>query len=908
MSLVAGSHIGPFQVVAPIGAGGMGEVYRAHDTRLGRDVALKIRPAAFASDPERLARFEREARTLAALNHPHIAQIHGVEESPAGPGEPPRRALVMELVEGEDLAHRLARGPIPLAEAIAIAQQIAEALDAAHEVGVIHRDLKPANVRIRPDGAVKLLDFGLAKARDASTGVPSEILENSPTITSPAITERGVILGTAAYMAPEQAKGTLVDKRADVWAFGVVLYEMLSGRRPFTGSNSTEVIAQILEREPDWRALPTETPAHLQRLLRRCLQKDRRRRMRDCGDVMIELGEATLETPAAVSVGWWRRPGVAAAMGVVTGALAVILAGGPRAPEQVETPPQTSRFAVVAPGERLDGSGRVPMSVSRDGRRVVYSGSQQLMVRSFDELTPRAIPGTESMPAPAGERGNTGFAVQPILSPDGQTVAYSQGPQLKRVAVSGGVPTVICTCGTQYGATWSNDNSILFGRGAGPGNRGGVWRVSADGGTPEELIATEPGRIVLWPQLLPDGDHVLFTLTRGEHWDQADVVVQSLASGQRRVLVAGGIDGRYTSSGHLVYGKDGVLHAVKLDPASLQVSGSATPVLAGVAQQTSAGSWGGFAYTVSDEGTLVYIPAEAAAIRRVLVWVDRTGREEPLPTEPRAFQYPRFSPDGARVALDLRDQQNDVWSWDLVRSTLTRVTIGRRAGGPAIWNRDGGSVIFGPDVDGMINLHLQPVTGGPPRRLAASPNTQFADDLTPDGQWLVLAERDPRTGFDLRRLRMDGPAEPGDLLKTPFNELNADVSPDGRWIAYQSDESGRYEVYVRPFPQVDDGRWQVSSTGGTRPLWSRDGRELFFLDPGRRMTSVTVHRASPIAFGAPHALFETAHLGLEGQERNFDLAPDGTRFLLVRNLPPPDDVPTVVLVQNWFAELRSRVR
>lgn len=906
MSLAAGTRIGSFQVIEPLGAGGMGEVYRARDTKLGRDVALKVLPGAFASDPERLARFEREARMLAALNHPHIAQIHGFEEGPApSSGGPHLRALIMELVEGEDLAHRLARGPLPVRDAIAIALQIAEALDAAHELGVIHRDLKPANVRVRDDGTVKLLDFGLAKPNDSGSALSNEALDHSPTISSPAITGRGVILGTAAYMAPEQARGKLVDKRADVWALGVVLFEMLSGRRPFTGSDATEVIAQILEREPDWATLPAETPPHVRRLLQRCLQKDRRRRMRDCGDVMLELGEPAPDTPVASSQGWRLRVAMAGAAGVALGAAAAILGGAIRAPGPELATLTPGRFALIDAEERLESVGRLPIAVSRDGRRVVYSG-QQLLVRELDELTPRPIAGTEAVATPAGERGNTGFAIQPMLSPDGESVAYFQGGHLKRVPVAGGVPAVICSCDGSYGATWGDDDSILFGYRAGEQDNG-VWRVPATGGTPERLIAAKPNQIALRPQLLPGGKHVLFTLTNGAHWNQSDVVVQTLASGERRVLIEGGIDGRYVASGHLVYGKDGVIQAVAFDPASLQVSRTATPVLAGVAQQTSAGAWGGFAYSISDEGTVAYLPAEAAAIRRELVWIDRAGREERLAAEPRAYQYPRVSRDGQRVVLDMRDQQNDIWSWDLVRTTLTRVTQGRYAGGPAIWNRTGDAVIFGPDVDSVINLHTQSLTGGSPRRLATSPNTQFADALTPDGRSVVFSERDGKTGFNLRRLAADGPAADVDLLATPFNELNSDLSPDGVWIAYQSDESGRYEVYVRPYPDVTSGRWQVSASGGTRPLWSRDGRELFFLDAARRMTAVAVRHAPAIAFGAPQVLFETALFGLEGQQRNFDLSPDGARFLMVRNLPPPTGVPTVVLIQNWFAELRARV-
>lgn len=424
----------------------------------------------------------------------------------------------------------------------------------------------------------------------------------------------------------------------------------------------------------------------------------------------------------------------------------------------------------------------------------------------------------------------------------------------------------------------------------------------------EHLIQVNEAQIALMPQLLPDRSHVLFTVTHGEHWNQADVVVESLATKQRRVLVEGGIDGRYTSSGHLLYGKDGVIYAVRFDLSTLQVSGRPAPVLPGVTQQTSAGSWGGFSYSISGEGSVIYHPTEAGAIRRRLVWVDRQGREEALPAEPRAYQYPRLSRDGRKVALDLRDQKNDVWSWDLARSTLTRVTQNRYAGGPAIWNRDGDGVIFGPDIDGVINLHTQSIAGGEPRRIGKGPINQIVDDLTPDGKWVVLSQRGAATDSNIRRLAVDGNSEPDDLIATQFNELNSDISPDGRWIAYQSDESGRNEVYVRPFPAVNEGRWQMSATGGTRPLWSRDGRELFFLDAVRNMTAVSVASGARLTFGAPQTLFATASFGLEGQQRSFELSMDGKRFLMVRNLPPPADVPSAVLIQNWFEDLRARVR
>jgi Tol biopolymer transport system component len=590
--------------------------------------------------------------------------------------------------------------------------------------------------------------------------------------------------------------------------------------------------------------------------------------------------------------------------GIAVGAIGAALLAG----RSATTPPESARvatFPLVPTGGRLNNAGRLLLAVSPDGRRIVYAANDHLMLRALEEATPQGISGTERAPMPAGIRGNTGLAGQPILSPDGTQVAYFQGAELKRVPVTGGVPTVICACGDALGATWGVDNRILYARGT-PTGGGGVWAVDAAGGTPEILIEGEPGRTFLMPQRLSE-DWILFTSVPGEHWDDADIVVQSLRMRERQVLLQGAVDGRYVPSGHLLFGRGGVLHAVRFDAERLQVIGKPVPVLPGVAQKTSSGQWGGFEYDVADDGTLVYVPAAAAALRRDVIWVDRQGREEALTTEARAYQYPRFSPDGRFVAFDMRDQLNDVWTWDLERSTLTRVTVDRRSGGPAIWTHDGRGIIFGPDIAGEINLHVQDVSGGPPRRLTEGPSNKFVDVLTSDGQTLIFSEVDPKTRSDLRMLRLTAGATPQDLVKTPFAEQNPHISPDGRWLAYQSDESGRIEVYVRPFPDVNHGRWQVSTQGGSRPLWGRDGRELFYLDASRRMTMVSVSQAGTLSFGRPVAMFETAQFGLEGQQRNFDLAPDGKRFLMVKNLPPPSDVPPLMLIQHWFEDLRAKV-
>ena len=619
MALTAGTRLGHYDVTALIGEGGMGQVWQATDTQLGRQVALKILPDAFASDPDRLARFQREAQVLASLNHPNIAQIHGIEEAQG------TRALVLELVEGPTLADRIARGPIPLDEALPIARQIAEALEAAHEAGVIHRDLKPANIKVREDGTVKVLDFGLAKAlQPEAGGDPSE----SPTLTA-AATRAGLIMGTAAYMSPEQASGAAVDKRADIWSFGVVLFEMLTGRRTFEGETVSHVLAAVLKTDPEWATLPSGTPAAIDRLLRRCLAKERRKRVPDIAVARIEIDDA-IEAPvteatdagAAPPLQVWQRP-MPLAVGMV--ALLVVTGLVGRSLRSSPEPGAVNRFNYVLPADHLPRRGdNNIVALSPDGRSFVYNTVDGLYLRTMGELEARLIPGTEEDLA------------NPFFSPDGQSVAYwtAAGNQLKRIAISGGAPVVIADASIPYGASWTTDDTILFGQPE------GILRVSATGGTPEVLIPSEAGERLDGPHLLPGGDSVLFSAGTTS-WSAALIVVQSLSSGERTVLVEGGSDARYLQTGHLVYARGGGVFAVALDLDRVTVSGGEVPLVQGV--RMGSGATGTANYGVSDEGTLVYLRAGTAP-ERTLVWVDRAGREEAIGVPPGGYRYPRISP------------------------------------------------------------------------------------------------------------------------------------------------------------------------------------------------------------------------------------------------------------------------
>jgi serine/threonine-protein kinase len=871
----------------------MGEVYRAHDTRLHRDVALKVLPDAFARDPDRLARFEREAQVLASLNHPHIGAIYGVEEAGSV------RALVLEFIPGNTLADRIVRGPIPTDEAFSIAEQIARALEAAHAHGIVHRDLKPSNIKIRDDGTVKVLDFGLAKALEwpASSGDRS----HSPTLTSPAMTQAGVILGTAAYMSPEQARGQIADPRSDMWAFGCVLFEMLTGKPPFAGDTVSDVLAAILRGEPDWSVLPPGLPSSILLVLKRCLEKDRGRRIADASVLSFVLSEPQLTGPPHPT-----RPdtrtrgfpqfamiGAAAVIGAVATSAIVWYA------RPATEPPRVSRLTITPPQDvpfRLTSGANLNVAVSPDGRQIVYPGARgTLLLRRLDALEPTAL-------------YDLGDPIDPFFSPDGQWIGFfNTNNAIEKVAVTGGLSTQLVALGggASRGAAWSDDGTIVYATTAGSG----LLRVSAAGGEAEVLTTPDrqkgEGDHVL-PQILPRGRGVLFTILPATGGlDRAQAAVLDLISKTYKVVVRGGSHARYLPTGHLVYAAGGTIRAVPFDLDTLEASASPPiPVLS-----QSAGSTGAANFDVSTNGTLVYVTGQGDTPAFRLVWIDRQGHEETLAAPPRVYLYPRISPDGTRVALDIRDQDNDIWIWDLRREAMTRVTVDPGLERFPVWS-DNQRLLLSSDRAGQSNIFRHAAGEvGKSERLYESAMTDVPMSVSKDGRRIVL-----RRGFDMMLLTLNERGEPAmppqPLLTTQFQEVTAALSPDDKWLAYGSDEGGSFEIYVRPFPDVNAGRFQVSTNGGAQPVWSRDGRELFFFAASEELMGVTVGPGPAWNASAPRQVVPRGYFrGNFAAASTYDISPDGKRFLMIKGVEktPESNPVTLVVVQNWFEELKRTV-
>jgi serine/threonine-protein kinase len=875
-----GRRIGVYEIRSLLGAGGMGEVYRARDTRLDRDVAIKILPPAFTSDPDRLARFEREARLLASLNHPHIAAIYGFEEKSGIP------ALVLELVDGETLAARLTRGAIPISESVSIARQLVDALDAAHEHGIVHRDLKPANIIFTPGGDVKVLDFGLGKA--SSTG-------ESHTKQLTVDTRDGVVLGTAAYMSPEQARGKPVDKRTDIWAFGCVLYEMLTGKPAFPGDTVSDTISGILDREPEWTALPAAVPTAVKRLLRRCLEKDARRRLRDIADAAGDFSaDESTRVDAPQSLSLLKRLMPIGAMGLVAAVLAA--ATWQFAPQRTPTAAPVSRFSLAMPPSvnlRSDVGQR--LAISRDSRFIVYNGARangrQLYVHSLDQIDSIPIRGTE---VADGEIGSL------FLSPDGEWVGFwdVRTSALRKIRVTGGQSVMICELPgearftTATTASWSRSGVIVFSSTLRPG----LFKVADEGGVPEPLTQPPAGTTHRQPHVLPDGKAVLFTIQTPQKPPM--LAVLSLETGEQKLLVEGTLP-RATTNSHLVFQRSGRLWSIGFDPVTLAINGQVAPVLEDTGNFANAGN-----YDISENGTLIYSRTEA---KRMLVWVDRQGREEPLPVPPKTYIYPRISPNGTRVVLDVRNDvdSGDIWMLDLQRAALSLlVDLGNER--HPIWSRDGSRVLFATIGSGPSNSRLYSHASdgtGAPDPIIPGAVLQLPLSFSPDGKYLLTrAMGFPNWNLNLLSMA-DRRVSP--LVADEFFETNGEISPDGRWIAYEARETSRRDVFVRPFPNVEKGRRSlVSPEGGSQPLWSRSGRELFYLDPDGRLTAVNVQPSPSFAASTPVRLLDRAYLyhSVPFPARTYDVSPDGSRFLMIKEA----DGPRLVVVLNWAATLKGR--
>jgi len=900
------SRLGSYEIIGLLGKGGMGEVYRAQDTKLGRDVAVKVLPEVFAQDVDRIARFKREAKVLASLNHSNIATLYGMEEFGG------KHFLVMELVEGETLAERIRRGPLPVNDAIKIAAQIADALEAAHEKGVIHRDLKPANVKITPDDKVKVLDFGLAKAMDSPAA--NSILSNSPTL-SAAATNAGVILGTAAYMSPEQAKGLEADVRSDTFSFGCVLYEMLSGRQAFQGESISEILASVLVREPDYSVLPPNLNQRVLDLLRRCFEKNPRRRWHAVGDLRIEI-EKLLSDPSSAVVlpqpvfkerpGWKRAitPAVAAVLAAIVTGL-VIWGLKPALPVS-----SVIRFPLVLPADQVfTVSPLRVIAISRDGTKLAYAANNQLYLRQMSDMEARPIPGT------------TGSSHGPVFSPDGQWLAFFslQDTSYKKIAITGGAAlTIFKTSSADLDLSWQGDHLIFVEAGK------GIMRVSDGGGEPEVLVSVPPPDNAFSPQIIDDGKAVLYTLAgsaSGQAFDQAQIVVQPLPSGPRKVILRGGSDARYVPTGHIIYSFGGNVRAIPFDLKKLEPKGSPVGILEGV-MRNLVSITPDTHLAFSDNGALVYVAGNGAvADRRLLAFADKAGKIEPLPLTPEPYLHPRFSPDGKQLVFQIEDPKGDIVSVYPISgdSAPRRLTFGGRNTIP-IWSQNSRYVIFSSDREGgRFALFRQLADGSGMAERLTKPDdaaiAHFAQAAHPNGKTVAfLAARGTAEG-GIMMVDLDGEHKITPVVQVPNSiQPHADFSPDGRWLAYMSTElNGMGQIFVQPYPPTG-AKYQVTTDGGVFPMWSQDGKQLFFQNNGGVFIAVDFHGEPAPSFGKPQPLPLNGIVQGVIAFRNFDRSPDGKRWVVIvpdsaagtsanRSRPPSQ----INVVLNWFEELKQRV-
>jgi serine/threonine-protein kinase len=888
MFLTPGVRLGAFEILSPLGAGGMGEVYKARDTRLDRTVAIKVLPQHLASDPDLCGRFEREARAIAALEHPHICVIHDLGQ------QDDLHFLVMELLEGQTIAERLKKGPLPIDQVLTCAIQTAEALDKAHRQGIVHRDLKPSNIMLTKSG-VKLLDFGLAKLRPAVAGAGTE--RTALTQTTP-ITRQGAVLGTFQYMAPEQLEGHEADKRTDIFAFGAVVYEMATGRRAFEGNSQAAVTAAILDRDPppvaDFQPL---APPALERVVRRCLAKDPDERWQDVGDVAVELrwiGEpptGALQRPAPA-----RRSRAGSAVialgGLIVGAVAAgLVTWGVMRSQLSEGEVAIQSVVVPLPPEAPLGLthvvplgiGRPSMALSPAGTHLVYvgerGGTSQLYLRMMAQAEVKAISGTEG-----------GF--NPFFSPDGRWIGFFAENKLKKTSLLGGDPVTLCDARNPYGASWAPDDTIVFADSEG----WSLLRVSADGGTPRLVSRSKAGTVsarFLWPDVLPGGDHVLVRNGRGA------TVLVAVKTGEARVLLEDATGARYVPTGHLVFARAGSLHAAPFDLARLELTGPAVPLVQGVRTEASLGA---AQFTFSANGTLAYVPG--GPILAKLVWVDRKGSAESIPMPPRIYGAFKLSPDGRRIAMQVNGPDPDIWVYEFARGTFVRLTFDGNSTIP-MWTPDGRRITFASTKPGASGLYWQAFDGSSEaEQILATDQGSVPVSWSPDGRVLAFYVRS-EISTDISLLHRDnGRKVVAPFVSTRFAEWGPVFSPDGRWIAYTSDESGAYEVYIRPYPSPG-GKWQISVDGGEEPRWSSDGRELFYRNGQRWMVAAVTATTDEFAAAAPRVLFEGPYINPPGP--SYDVTPDGGRLLVIKPSEEQTGPTQLQLVINWFEDLKRRL-
>ncbi len=902
-----GRRLGPYQIRELIGRGGMGEVYRAHDTNLGRDVAIKVLPEAFATHPDRMARFDREARAVATLNDPHIAAIHGVEQSGGV------RALVLELVEGETLAERIARSGrstgngLPLKEALEYARQIASALEAAHEKGVTHRDLKPANVKITATGAVKLLDFGIAKVV-AGDGSGIDLTQGSK-----AATVEGLMVGTPGYMSPEQARGKPVDKRTDIWAFGCVLYEMLSGRMAFQGETLSDTIAAVLERDPDWTTLPAATPPAVRLMLQRCLEKDAKQRLRDIGDARIEL-EQLVRKPLDKTVATDRKRRVPSTVLVALGflvlataaALGVVIARRSAVPGDR----RVSRFTVALDkGQVIVHSFIRNVALSRDGTMLAFTPLPgPVVIRRLDNLESRPLEVTTT----------PNFRGAPVFSPTGASIAFIEGNAIYsssrpfyRASLSGGAPLKLADYDMFHEGDWAQDGWIYWTA----NYPGGIVRVRESGGPIEpvtKLDVQRGERSHRFARLLPDGGAFLYTVAFDgiDSYDNARIELWDLKTQTSRTLISGGTSATYLSSGHIIYASAGKLFGVPFDAARREVTGAPFEALNGVMMSRNTGA---AHFSVSDRGDLAYVPGAAEGGRRTLVWVDREGKPDPLPLEPASYLYPRISPDGRNLAVEIEGPNHDFHVYDFARTVLSKLTTDGMSHDP-VWSPDGRHLAFRSwQVGGMTMWWMPSDRSRNAERLDPKGTRQSPVSFSPDGKFLTFDQKDPKTQDDVWVLPIGENESPRPFAQSRFGEGSAKFSPDGKWIAYSSDESGREQVYVQAFPGPGL-KLQISNDGGFDPVWRRSGGELYYRSDNKMMV-VSVTTSPEFRASAPRMLWKGDYVdglgsscGMPGvSSSNYDVTPDGSRFLMVKG-EELAVATQVVVVLNFAEEVRAKER